>query len=425
MNSRISTLRVLATIVLVCALGAGSASAAVVISSGGAGDGKWSTPGNWQGGEPPQNDDAVVLMDGGIVPTNVDIADLDLNYVQFSNVIQNLTLIGNDLKVNTLRNRHTNNFVNNNIIMKSSAAWDVNSPFRLTVNGSIGATGDAISLAANNSGTLVLAGTNTWAGGLKANQCTVVMYSDASLGRVPPTNVPAFIDNGAGMVFQSTGGFNRVVIHPNRGLRITGLKTITAGANVKLIMNQRIIENAGGRAINFVNSVGGVYEFGGSNTFTGAVGNNTASWLVRMKHPWALGQGTNENVALMTQGTYDLMGNSLPTRRIRGINGGGWPGVGCIMNSIPGTTSVISNGFFNSNNNGGWFGRGDFVMFGTLDFNSTGTTQPLKNGPGRLVLKNQVCLTNRVNVVNGTLVWDYSDAIQDKLPDGQTLRLEG
>jgi len=405
-----------------CALLAASVYGARIESTGGAGDGLWSSPGNWSAGV-PQSGDQVVLMDGGIIPTNVDVAGLALDYVMFSNIIQNVTLIGEDLQVNYIWSQNTNNFINNNIQMTASTAWRLRTGFTLTMNGVLGATNDTINLAANDSGALALRNTNTWAGGLKANQSTIVLYFDANLGKVPADYVANFIENGATKSFQSTGGFNRFVVHPNRGFRFNANNTFLLGPNTKVVINQPIIQDATARNLNFINSSAGVLELGGSNTFTGEVGNNTATWLVRLKHPWALGQGT-PTVRLLTQGTFDVMGHSILSRTIRGVNGNGWPSPGCIMNSVDGTTCVISNGFYNSTNNGGWFGRGDFVVLGKLEYSSTGTTMPLKTGTGRLVLKSQVYLTNRVNMVNGTLVWDYRDEISDRLPDAHTLRLE-
>ena len=100
-------IRFLTVLTCVCALCCALAAAAATITNyAPSPDGDWSNPANWIGGAAPANGDIVVLhiMPGLLAPTNVDIANLTLTTLAFSNVLSGgvnagVRIVGRPLKI--------------------------------------------------------------------------------------------------------------------------------------------------------------------------------------------------------------------------------------------------------------------------------------------------------------------------------------
>jgi len=219
-----------------------SASAATITNQP-TGDGLWSTATNWIGGVAPSNGDSVVLLtSGGYAPTNVDIANLAIDNLTFPTNLANdttgLTIIGNEFKFNNINcwkasGTLITNVIKQNVYMMKTQPWFVNASTRLIFEGVLGATNDTYAVQANGTGYVQLMNTNTFAGGLQQNQTEASFFRDANIGRVPAIFQTNYFqsNNGQYRVF-TTAGFNKVVIHPNRGF-LTGGERFVSTTTVK------------------------------------------------------------------------------------------------------------------------------------------------------------------------------------------------
>jgi len=392
---------------------------AATITNEPTGDGLWSTPANWMGGVAPQNGDSVVLLPiSGYAPTNVDIADLALNNLTFlTNGVPSdatgLTLIGNDFKFNNIICIRTiapqvTNVIKQNVYMTKNQGWTVNSNARLIFQGVLGATNDTYAVQASGNGYIQLMNTNTFAGGLQQNQAEASFFQDANVGRVPAVFKANYFQSGYGQyrVF-STAGYNKVVIHPNRGMYTTGAG-IRIHDNCKVIYNGQIT----GGNLNFNPNMSGscgILVLGGSNLFAGNFAAAGTGGLLIMDSDNALGTSNlvGSGVGVSIYSGIDLNGHNLLNRDIKTDNGSGYnaTGSGMVRNTDTNHASTINGTWRNGGTAGIMFGgRGDIIYTGAII-----ERNPIRKvGSGTLTLKGANLFTNETAVRAGTLVYDYT-----------------
>jgi hypothetical protein len=435
MNTRTAT-----TIVLTIALLIGGAcnAAAAVITNLPSGDGLWSTPGNWIDGVAPANGDSVVLMvNNGYAPTTVDIANLALDYLVFSNDSSGITLSGNDFTFNTILCLHkTAPFVTNTIkqdVAMTRMAPSVVAPIfaiagysALKFDGVLGATSPAIGLyyswnwSGSPDGRTLLMNTNTFAGGVPFLYNRLTFYRDANLGLVPPTSVPDYIRyvNGAKVAAGTTGGFNKAVIHPNRGLRVSGQSWLFADDNVKLV-HKGTISDGGGTLTFFEQApvANGIITLSGSNSFSGTTtiaGDGKNNVLV-LDNDFAFGSTYSANT-LTVASALDLNGYGLTTLRPSVYNNSGYYGCGVLRNnSLSRTASVTTDCILGGGSAVLLGGRGNITLLGSILGHPSFSGPLVKAGTGTATLKGTSGFTNDTSVRAGTFVCDYTLANTPRL----------
>ncbi len=135
----------------------------------------------------------------------------------------------------------------------------------LLLTNNIAGTGTVVQAG---SGTLVLLGTNTYAGPTVINAGTLSVDSDARLGTPPGSPTPGSLVINDG-VFRASAGFT---LDANRGIALgptsgSGSGTISVAAGQTLVYNGVVADNGGTGSL--IKSGSGALELGGSSTHSG------------------------------------------------------------------------------------------------------------------------------------------------------------
>ena len=304
----------------------------------------WSNPGNWTNGVAPfgSGTNDVWLMATGNPPTNQDIAGLYVNALTFNTNAAGYVINGTGI---TLKNIMTysapvpvTNLFNVPVTLAARNGWRVdNNPAMvyLVFNKALGETGGSWPIDANYNGTIILNATNnTFTGGLKNNQSTVRVGSDANLGPVPGSYVSNFFNGGYGTWAVTNGGsYRRTTINAKRGMQpYTGnAPSFSVGSNLKLIFPAPIV-GGGGLTHNTadVSLNCPVLVLTGSNSFTGSL--YLMGGMVVLGSDYALGGGASGSVVSII-GTLDLNGHTIWNRDLLFVNGSGVDGGGELRNN--------------------------------------------------------------------------------------------
>lgn len=375
------------------------------------------------------------MVNNGYAPTTVDIAGLELDYLSFSNDTSGITLTGNDFRFNAilcLRGAapRVTNTIQQNIEMTRMApsigapSFAVAGNSALRLDGVLGATNPACGMyyswnwGGSPSGITLLMNTNTFSKGIPSLYNRVTFFRDANLGVVPPTNVPAYISfvNGARLAGGTLGGFNKAVIHENRGLRISGQSWFVADNDVKLVHKGTLMDG-GGTLTCFEQTTGnGVMVLSGSGTFSGGttISGDGKHNVVVMDNDAAFGT-VNLNNILTVASSFDLNGHALTTLRPSVYNNSGYYSSGTLRNNNPDTAAAIATEVRLGGSSAVLFGgRGDITLSGTI-VPVTAAGPLVKSGAGAVTLKGETTTTNDVSVRAGSLVCDYTDSNTTKL----------
>lgn len=408
---------------LVIGLGA-SLAGATTFTWNGAVNGNWSNPGNWIGNAAPTSTglDNITLTSDGFPPANQDIPGLYINQLTlFTNVV-GFTVGGNAIAVKYLHSYNavsipqTNTF-NCPVNMASASGLGVGGAgVFLVFNNSLGETNGSQSLIAEGGGIVVLAGTNTFSGGVKNVSGKVIFYNDLNLGPVPGSYVSNFFGNGGVRTAIGTGAFTRVTIHANRGWQVTtSYQGFSAGTGVKLVDNAPIVGVAGWPGFNYNSAqtpVGEIWLGGNSTNFLCKT--YVGYGKVILTHSNALGN-TAGRILEIGVANVDVNGHSLPHDIVYENPNTGYDFQGRLLNSdsahpatISGTVAVPAG---DTSVNGNPFGgAGDLILTGVV---SGGTVQ--KVGNGALTFKGANTLANNVWMQCGGLTLDYTVQNNDKV----------
>lgn len=145
----------------------------------------WSDMANWndtEGGgsatpsstDDLQDQDLVLLTDGTHLPSNQDIAPLEVNKLMFTSALDSFELYGQPIQINGIIDTHSLDgdpsvgqriSFYNDLILNSSTAWIIDDRVTVALYGAVSETGGPRSFACNQGGRVELRGPVTITGG--------------------------------------------------------------------------------------------------------------------------------------------------------------------------------------------------------------------------------------------------------------------
>ena len=406
--------------------------AAVTNVWSGAVNSDWSNPGNWTNGVAPTSTglDSIWLEPGVNPPSNQDIVGLYINTLTFNTNTAGFTINGNDIKLKKVvvdddRTTYVTNTVNCGIIIAANNAWNwvqsLNTRCWLRLNGTVSESGVTAYIPNLSYGYVMLAGSNTFSGGLPSASGTVKFFADRNLGAVPSNYVSNFFGSStySYVLVGSTGGVNRVSVHANRGLRGPQL---AAEPNVEVTLNAPLAGSAvtfGGTRMG-VPGTGTILLAGNSTNLVGDVA--IQSGRLVMLHSNALG-ATVRAVSLGSGTSLELNGYDLIHNFTIGgdTSYAGYDSSGMWKNGDLARTSTLSGTVNASVNATAFGGRGDLIVTGPITNGATFR----KTGSGTLTLKG--ANTNFVGPITtflGGLTLDYTAENNSKIATNSLLTLQ-
>lgn len=422
----------LATILL---LGVNLAGAATYQWTG-AVDSNWSSAGNWTNGAAPTantgTDDVWLEPGSPNPPSNQDIVGLYINTLTFNTNTTGFILNGSDIKLKKIvvdddKTTYTTNTVNCGIIIAANNSWNwvQSSSTRcwLRVNGRVSESGVSAYIPNLNYGYLMLAGSNTFSGGLPSWSGTVKVFEDRNLGAIPGSYVSNFFGGTlySYVRFGSTGGISRVSVHANRGL--LGGDILAAEPNVTVTLNAPLAGSSGitfgGARMNVAGS-GTIQLAGNTTNFAGDI--TVSSGVLSLLHSNALGTAAGK-VTLSGGTTLELNGYNLIRTLVLAGDGSyaGFDSSGMYRNSNLTQPSTLSGTINASLNTTPFGGRGDITVTGPI----TNSAAVKKTGAGTLTLKGaNTNFTGAFTSYLGGLTLDFTADNASKIGTNALLTLQ-
>ncbi len=406
----------------------------------GAASANWSDGGNWTNGTAPTSagTDHVRLMPGKTPPANQDIAGLSIDSLTFNTNSAGYTVGGQTITLKRINcyddnvtyetydaGNYQTNMLNCNVVIAENNEWVIRPRSYLWINGSVGETNGSkqISGYSGRDGTLVLAGDNTFSGGLKNNMMTVAFSKDRNLGAVPGKPVTNYLESGYGRWRAvNTADFSRVTIHANRGVTIPGGQpALSAELNTKVVVNAPLMGNGSlglGDTYREIPGDGVIVLAGDSASFTGSV--CVLGGTLVLMHSNALGSAATGD--LTGSGSYDFHGQDTG-RSFPGVwNNTGVDKTGMIKNSNTAHPSTITGNIgFTYPSSLPFGGQGDIVLAG-IAWSSEGG-KLAKSGNGTLTLRGANTYTTDTEIHLGGLTLDYRVQNNTKIGTHATLSL--
>ena len=401
----------------------------------GANSGNWSDSGNWTNGSAPglSGNDNVWLEPALNPPVNQDIAGLSINTLTFNTNLAGYVVSGNTITLKKIDSKDNNvnyqtNMLNCNVVIAQNNDWDIKNKGFLWINGSVGETGVVAQIQGNGGkeGTLVLTGSNTFTGGLKNSQLTVMFIRDQNLGILPGAIVSNYFESGYGRWrLVSTGGFNRVTVPATRGLHATapGI-TFAAEPNTKAIINAPIWGTSG-MGFNDTHHAtpgsGTILLSGDSANLTGGI--QLSGGILVLMHSNALGAASYAGT-LTSGGTYDFNGYDSARGYPDIWNATGFDNTGVIKNNNKAHPSTISGSIGLTYGASIPFGgAGDMILTGPIWSSLINSPVFVKTGNGTLTLKGANTYTCVTYLHLGGLTLDYTVQNNDKIGTNAPLYL--
>lgn len=461
------------TLVVGFAVALSPAHAATYTWSGGGSDNLWSTAANWSGTAPTATGHSLIFAGSTrLTPDNTTVTSL--NGITFAAGAGSFTLEGTAFTLNgniandstvlqTIENAMT---LNGNRIINTGSGG-------ITLKGAVGESGVARVLTKTGTGTLTLAGANTFTNRLDLNQGTILLDAasggslaaggDVLLGVFGATAVTAVnqggtfkvlgassgsttVTTGKGLYLTGASGANKLIVDSNGGsgttLEFSDFNR-TGGVGSQPTLNVDL--SAPGSALRFIASAGaptnGIYPYmtvtDGTNTGfatrdtgTGMVSRYTASSALPVSGG---SSATNYHVSSSHTLTGNVAANSLTIKGAGVMNGSYKLSTIAIL-----MEGGVGNHTF-QNEVGGGGGTGMYIhqysTVGTLTFSNNlavGTDMRLvKSGLGTVVFSSAVSglagSTGGLDVQSGTLVLNGSlaDATTLHVREGATLSGHG
>ena len=409
-------------VVLVVSLGASLAGAATFVWTGAA-DGNWSNAANWTNGTPPTSagTDDIWLTPNGTPPANQDISGLNINTLNFSNNVAGYTVGGNAIILKNIwalddSTVYRTNTINCNLVLAHNTDSQINGKTYLWINGSVGETNGSYSIHGYTLGSIVLAGSNTFSGGLTGNGVNIIFFNDQNLGAIPAIAVSNYFSATVGSwVATKTGAFSRVTINAKRGLKGS---TFMVDSNAKLVFNAPIVPYGSmttfGGSYNSISAKGKILLYGNSSNLTGDI--HLDQGVLVLMHSNALGGAATGNMEIGggAAASYDFHGFD-SARGFGSIwSASGFDDSGVIKNSDTVHPSTISGNVGLSYNGSMPFGgAGDVIVSGATV--TSGSGKLMKTGSGTLILKGANTNTAESDIRMGGLTLDYTVQNNDKI----------
>ncbi len=409
-------------VVLVVSLGASLAGAATFVWTGVA-DGNWSNGANWTNGAPPASagTDNVWLTPGVFAPVNQDIPGLYIDTLNFTNNVAGYTVGGSAIALKNINSFDDGgifrtNTINCNLVLARNWDSQINSKTVLWINGSVGETNGSFYIHGYTGGYFVLAGSNTFSGGLDLNAVKVKFFNDQNLGAVPVTTMSSFFNGSVGAwIAANTGAFNRITVNAKRGLRGS---TLVVESNAKLVFSSPIVPlgtmTTFGGVYNSVAAQGTFLLYGDASNLTGNI--HLDQGVLVLMHSNALGGTATGNLEIGggAAASYDFHGFDCARGFSAVGNGSGFDQSGVIKNNDTQHISTFSGNVGLSFNSSMPFGgAGDIIMSGVIS--SSGSGKFLKTGSGTLILKGANTYTAESDIRLGGLTLDYTLQNNDKI----------
>ncbi|NLF39758.1 hypothetical protein GX586_09955, partial [bacterium] len=403
------------------------AASAATITWDGSESSDWSDTNNWVEGVVPGASDIAMLVWTGNPPTNMNIAGYVVGEITFSNDVLSVVINGEPFDFNKINTRRTGvdsaetYTFKQNARMRSSSAWVVNGKGTVRFDGVVGETAAGISFAANNGGTVYFANTNLLSGGFRNNQATArFLKGDRGLGPAPAAYDFDFFSGGFGTWYFDREGVDamKVRVNANRGMNNTSGSGLSIAPGIKVVFEGEVTNNG---ILVCNNRQDGVVEFRGNNDLGGNL--NSYQGLVIVGHPGALGRPSGNRYVNLAC-SVDLNGYSVVVPQFRTAeNGPGYYGLGRLVNSMEGVTSVVTGNWMHQYNGASRpdYGGGDCVFVG----DNWGSRSFHKSDCGTLTFQGPVNCSNYFMIDAGTVVFDYDADNSGKLYDTSPLYLNG
>ena len=291
---------------------------------GGGADGNWGTVANWDGDElPPSGVNAVIFIGTAQATTTNDLTDYVANGIQFNNTVagESFSLAGNAIDLTgDITSADAAGTIDDSIALDlqltgGDRAISTGADHNLAISGAISEDGSARGLSKAGTGTLTLAGSNTYAGETAVTAGVLSITNAASLGTTAAGTTVAAVSQLA-----ISGGIT--VAEPlslnGNGNTLNSGALLSSGANT---VSGQITINNGGVRINTVDGsapltvTGGVVDAGtagSDSTFAGNFVFNSAidvgDFNIRVAGSGTAGQGTATDFLLNTTG--NVWGNA-------------------------------------------------------------------------------------------------------------------
>lgn len=411
----------------------------------GASSSDWNDAANWSNGI-PESGDNVFLTDQGSAPSNLNIADLEVNTLNLGGIddgdianppADGLVISGNPFSLGGIQSSQppgnpTGITIQNDVTMTGTASWGLNSRFDLTFTGTFGETdGLGYPFGINNNGDVFLRGTVTTTNGFRANQADLHFFGMQATGIKPTSRDDEGFWNGGFSRFHfelpEGDSFYEYEFDEFTTFRTTsGGQGITVADGVRAIFNGDFFDNGTNKGIN-VDGNGRLIMNGADNTVDKITA--TSGYVQLRSGLGATDADANGAELEMSNGTIDLYGNSLTGTSTRNLDYTASSGVyngGNLINSQLGTLSVLDGDVTDSgsNNNSLHFGgKGDIQLNG--DFVQSNNRQIDKTGTGTVILAGEQNSTGTIHVRNGTFVFDYNASNASKIGDSSAMELNG
>jgi len=286
-------------------------------------DGNWSTAANWVGDAVPLTDTEVIFAGTAQASTTNDLTDYVANGIQFNNTVagESFSLAGNAIDLTgDITSADAAGTIDDSIALDlqltgGDRTISTGTDHNLAVSGVISEDGSARGLSKAGTGTLTLAGSNTYAGETAVTAGVLSITNAASLGTTAAGTTVAAVSQLA-----ISGGIT--VAEPlslnGNGNTLNSGALLSSGANT---VSGQITINNGGVRINTVDGsapltvTGGVVDAGtagSDSTFAGNFVFNSAidvgDFNIRVAGSGTAGQGTATEFQLNTTG--NVWGNA-------------------------------------------------------------------------------------------------------------------
>ncbi len=345
----------------------------------------WSSAANW-GGDVPLDNAQLTFGSSSAYNLNNDLLALTVGGIVFTTNASAFTFSGNSILLSgDIVNNSTNTQTNNLQLTLLGTRTITANTGKVILNGAINDAGLDYGLIKNGAGTLVLAGTNSFTGGLAVNAGTVELSGDNPAG----TGGRITVSNGTKLRLVGTTLRNPIIVPT--GVTITLEKSGLMPATGNTAANYINGSISGGGTINEMNGSGGTaslysINWNGDNTgFTGKMisANSGGSHRWRFNNPASGSASASWELNTITTDAY---GFSLPANST--ISFGSLSGSGSLRNDGNACTLRI----------------GDLGTSTTFSGSTTSTLGFLKVGAGTLTLSSSALAHSGATVVSaGTL----------------------
>ena len=267
-----------------------------------------------------------------------------------------------------------------------------------TFSGAIKNTTGAVAVTKTGTGTLTLAGSDTYSGGTTLSAGQLNINAASALGTGPFTISGGTIGNtsGAAITLSTNNAQNwsgDFTFAGTNDLNLgTGAVTMSSSRTVTVASNTLTVGGViGGSGYSLTKAGTGTLVLAGSDTYTG--GTTISGGTLQLGNAAALGP-TTDNLTVSSGATFDLHGYSIG---VGGLSGAG------VIDNLSGTgtyTLTVGNGNASS------------VFSGTIQ-DTSGAIALVKTGTGTLTLAGADTYIGGTTISGGTLLLNNAAAVQD------------